>query len=641
MKRLLLLLCCLLPLSAAAQYPVVLHSHNDYNRTAPFWEAYSQHCGSIEADVYLNEGLLLVGHDEGDLRLDRSFQKMYVNPIVNTFRLNEGHMWKDSDERLLLLVEIKSAVEPALSEIVKVLEQYPDVFCSDKGVKVAITGNIPAKEHFCDYPAFIGFDGDLREEYTPEQLERVALVSNSFRLYAQKWNGKGRMIDRELDAVKEAIAKAHSWGKPIRFWESPEGTTTYFTFWKLGVDIIGTDKPATAALFFSDWGNKNFIMGKHEVQAGVTGTKKLDKATRSFAGFQNEKLQLTQRIPTYTPTYLNDGSKKKIKNVILLIGDGMGLNQVVSAAYANNRDLTLLKMKSTGIQFFNPNDDFIGDSASGGSALATGELSWTRHIATNHDGSVKYPPLTDYFKALGKATGVVSLGDIADATPAVFYGHASERDSTELITSYMLTSDVDLICGSGRSVIEGPREDGIDMLKGIQANGYSYTTDALRVDQTSGKLICLDNRMGDYATEETLGFLANITRASIKKLEQSSKKGFFLMVEGAKIDYAGHSECFPASVIEQLGFDLAVAEALKFADSNGETLVVVTADHETGGLTILDGDLESGHVLAVYNSDDHTPTVVPVFAYGPGSHEFLGTYMNIEIPRTIKKLVTK
>ena len=175
----------------------------------------------------------------------------------------------------------------------------------------------------------------------------------------------------------------------------------------------------------------------------------------------------------------------------------------------------------------------------------------------------------------------------------------------------------------------------------MKANGYTYTKDALAVDKTPGKVICLDNRMGAYATEETLDFLANITKASIDKLAKESRKGFFLMVEGAKIDYAGHSDCFPASVIEQLGFDLAVAEALKFADSNGETLVVVTADHETGGLTLLDGDLESGHILAVYNSDDHTPTVVPVFAYGPGSHAFMGTYMNVEIPRTIKKLVRK
>jgi alkaline phosphatase len=147
--------------------------------------------------------------------------------------------------------------------------------------------------------------------------------------------------------------------------------------------------------------------------------------------------------------------------------------------------------------------------------------------------------------------------------------------------------------------------------------------------------------MGAYATEQTLPFLAGITKASIEKLSRDSRKGFFLMVEGAKIDYAGHSDCFPASISETFSFDLAVAEALRFADTNGETLVIVTADHETGGLTILDGDLETGHVLAIYNSDDHTPTVVPVFAYGPGSQAFCGTYVNTEIARTIKRLVKK
>ena len=641
MKRLLLSLAVLLPLSLSAQQPVILHSHNDYNRTAPFWEAYSQHCRSIEADVHWHDGQLLVGHDVEDLRPENSFLRMYVDPIVRTFRANGGRMWEGSEDRLQLMVELKSATEPTLTEVIKLLEQFPDVFCAPDAVQVAITGNTPSKEKFLDYPAWVGFDGDIRENYTPAQLERVALVSNSFRMFAKKWNGKGRMIDPELNAVTAAIEKVHSWGKPIRFWEAPEGTTAYFTFWKMGVDIINTDKPAVASLFFSDWGNKNFIMGKHEVQAGVTGTKKLDAATRSFSGFQNEKLQLSHRVPTYTPTYRNDGTNKKIKNVILLIGDGMGINQVMAAAYANQYDLSMLKLKSVGIQYYNPNDDFIGDSASGGSALATGEVSWTRHISTNNDGSVEFPALTDYFKAQGKATGVVSLGDIADATPAVFYGHTSERDSTDKITSYWLTSDVDLICGPGTSYLEKPRQDGIDMLSGIKANGYSYTKDATAVNEVSGKLICLDDRMGAYATEETLGFLADITRASIDKLSKESKKGFFLMVEGAKIDYAGHSDCFPASVIEQLGFDLAVAEALKFADSNGETLVVITADHETGGLTLLDGDLETGHILAVYNSDDHTPTVVPVFAYGPWSREFTGTYINVEIPRTIKRLVTK
>ena len=133
--------------------------------------------------------------------------------------------------------------------------------------------------------------------------------------------------------------------------------------------------------------------------------------------------------------------------------------------------------------------------------------------------------------------------------------------------------------------------------------------------------------------------LADATRASIAKLQEQGGKGFFLMVEGAKIDYAGHSRCLPGSIIEMLSFDLAVAEALKFADRNGETLVVVTADHETGGLVLVDGDERTGRVMGVYVSDDHTPAMLPVFAYGPGADKFCGTYMNTEIARRIKSLI--
>ena len=87
-----------------------------------------------------------------------------------------------------------------------------------------------------------------------------------------------------------------------------------------------------------------------------------------------------------------------------------------------------------------------------------------------------------------------------------------------------------------------------------------------------------------------------------------------------------------------LSFDMAVAEALKFADSNGETLVVVTADHETGGLTLLDGDEQTGRITGIYVSDDHTPVMLPVFAYGPGADRFCGTYLNTEIARRIRSL---
>ena len=291
MKRFLALAALLFPLALFAQRPVILHSHNDYERTAPFWEAYSQHCGSIEADVFWQDEQLLVGHEVEHLTPERSFRAMYVDPIVSMFRQNGGKMWKDSDDSLILMVELKSPTEPTLSEVIRLLGEYPDVFCSDHGVKVVITGNTPDYKDFASYPHWIFFDGDLNADlvigYTPDELARVGMFSTNFRKFARKWNGKGRMVDPELDAVNAAIAAAHAAGKPIRFWNAPEGTTTYFTFWKLGVDIINTDKPAVANLFFDDWGNKNFIIGKHEVQAGVTGTKKLDKATRDFSGFQN------------------------------------------------------------------------------------------------------------------------------------------------------------------------------------------------------------------------------------------------------------------------------------------------------------------------------------------------------------------
>lgn len=645
MKRILSIsLTFLVTLAAyAQQLPIIYHSHNDYNRTVPFWEAYSQHCASIEADVFLQDGEILVAHNRKDVTAERSLRKMYIEPIVKTFRENGGRMWKGSDDRLQLVVDLKTG--ESLPGVIALAEEYPDVFTTENGVKIVITGDEPAPEDFGKWPSWLWFDGDFKDgklNYTPEQLKRIAMISTDFRKFARNWNGKGRMINSELEAVTKAIETAHEAGKPIRFWDAPEGTTAYFTLHKLGVDFFNTDYPAQCALFFSNWTNKNFRIGRHAVQAGVTGTKRLDKATRDFQGFQNEKMQLSKGIEVYSPTYRNDASNKKIKNVIFLIGDGMGLGQILSGAYANGRDLSMLRMKTMGLQFYNPNDDFIGDSASGGSALATGELSWTRHIAANEDGSVEYPNLCDYFHAQGKATGVVTLGDLADATPSVFYAHTAERDSIEKVTRYLATNkSLDLLAGSGTDYFEDPREDGFDLLTAVKANGFNYTHDALSTNSIPGRVICADQRMREYAREETLGFLADITRESIAKMQSMSRKGFFLMVEGAKIDYAGHSDCLPASIIETLSFDLAVAEALKFADSNGETLVVVTADHETGGLTILDGDLATGHVLAVYNSDDHTPSALPVFAYGPGSQHFTGTYMNIEIPRTIKRLVKK
>ncbi len=623
--------------AAAAQPPVLIHSHNDYAQRVPFYQAYAQQVSSIEADVFLHDGQLLVGHDVEDLRADMTFEALYVEPIVTLFARNGGRAFRDSDQTLQLMVELKSETDPTLRAVAALLGRWPEVFdpeVNPAAVRVAVTGRVPAPEAFDRYPRFLGFDGAWDADYTPEQLERIALISTNFRDFSQ-WNGKGTIIPAEKERLEQVIDRAHEQSKPVRFWNAPEGTTVYYTFYDMGIDYINTDKPEVCAAFFADFGNKNFRIGERRTaSSGVTGTKRLDRTTRDFRGFQNDKLQLSEGIDTYRPTHRNDGGKGRIRNVIFLIGDGMGLSQITAAAYANC-GLTLMNFNYIGLQRNNALGAFTTDSAAGGSALATGERHANRHISMTEQGEA-VPSLSDWFRGKGLPVGVVTLGNAVDATPTAFYGHSVERDSADELTRCLLDTPVDLLCGSGiRQFTE--RGDGIDLI-GELSKSYRFVRSIDEINAAEGRVVCIDERMDEAAEESNLGLLAEATRAAIDKLQERGDKGFFLMVEGAKIDYAGHSRCLLGSVIEMLGFDLAVAEALKFADENGQTLVVVTADHETGGLVLLDGDEQSGRIMGVYTTDDHTPAMLPVFAYGPGADRFCGTYLNTEIARRIREL---
>lgn len=623
--------------AAAAQPPVLIHSHNDYAQRVPFYQAYAQQVSSIEADVFLHDGQLLVGHDVEDLRADMTFEALYVEPIVTLFARNGGRAFRDSDQTLQLMVELKSETDPTLRAVAALLGRWPEVFdpeVNPAAVRVAVTGRVPAPETFDRYPRFLGFDGAWDADYTPEQLERIALISTNFRDFSQ-WNGKGTIIPAEKERLEQVIDRAHEQGKPVRFWNAPEGTTVYYTFYDMGIDYINTDNPEVCAAFFADFGNKNFRIGERRTaSSGVTGTKRLDRTTRDFRGFQNDKLQLSEGIDTYRPTHRNDGGKGRIRNVIFLIGDGMGLSQITAAAYANC-GLTLMNFNYIGLQRNNALGAFTTDSAAGGSALATGERHANRHISMTEEGEA-VPSLSDWFRGKGLPVGVVTLGNAVDATPTAFYGHSVERDNADELTRCLLDTPVDLLCGSGiRQFTE--RGDGIDLIGELSKN-YRFVRSIDEINAAEGRVVCIDERMDEAAEESNLGLLAEATRAAIDKLQERGDKGFFLMVEGAKIDYAGHSRCLPGSVIEMLSFDLAVAEALKFADENGQTLVVVTADHETGGLVLLDGDEQSGRIMGVYTTDDHTPAMLPVFAYGPGADRFCGTYLNTEIARRIREL---
>ena len=255
----------MLSCAMSAQTPIMIHSHNDYTREVPFYQAYSQKVNSIEADVFLKGGRLLVGHEIEDLTPERSFDNMYLQPIVSLFRLNGGRAWKDSDAKLQLMVELKSETAPAMKVLVAKLKKYPEVFdpsVNPDAVRVVITGNVPSPEDFVKYPEYIRYDGIIDAGYTPEQLKRVALFSTNFRGYST-WNGKGSILPAEYGRLMEVIDYAHSLNKPIRFWNAPEGVTVYYIFLNMGVDYINTDVPETCAAFFSDFGNRNFCIGDH------------------------------------------------------------------------------------------------------------------------------------------------------------------------------------------------------------------------------------------------------------------------------------------------------------------------------------------------------------------------------------------
>lgn len=643
MKNLLVILLtalsCWAPLHVDAQQDrVLIHAHNDYHQRVPFYQAYAQQVYTIEADVFATDsGTILVGHDWHELHPSRTLESLYIQPIVDIFAQHGGRAWSGSESRFVLLIDLKTPADVTLGNVISLIAKHPEVFdetVNPYAVTVVISGAMPDPAQFADIPAFIAFDGRLDVTYTPDQLERVAFISAPFSSYA-KWNGKGALIDKDRKQVAAAIDKAHALGKKIRLWGTPDGVTAWNTLHKMGVDIINTDQIERCAAFFADFDKKQFSLKHPTMGGGTARAERLDVTTREFRGFNGKSMSLSQPIPVYTPTFAADRKDADIRNVIFLIGDGMGLAQL-QAAYAFNRMLTTLLIPTIGLQETGALDAYTTDSAGAGSALATGKKTRNRHISADSIGT-SHPSMTDLAAQAGKACGIITSGNVADATPAAFYGHAVERDDSDAITTYLLDGKLDLLVGSGKRTFTH-RKDGRNLWEELGAQ-YQLATELQTLQQHPVKTICLDERFAHAVDEASIGLLAEATQTAIRQLNGTKKDGFFLMVEGAKIDYAGHANALPGSIMETLSFDLAVAEALRFADEDGHTLVIVTGDHETGGLTLIDGDWEAGEITALYATDDHTPTMLPVFAYGPGSDAFNGVYPNTGIFHKLKKLL--
>ena len=318
-------------------------------------------------------------------------------------------------------------------------------------------------------------------------------------------------------------------------------------------------------------------------------------------------------------------------NVIYMIGDGMALPQVYAALLASGESMTFTEFPYIGVVDTRSASNDITDSAAGGTALASDHRTSNAMLGVNPD-SIPVMTVLEAMKAHGKKTGIVVTSYVTHATPAAFYAKVPHRKQYEDIAMQLAETDnVDLIIGGGRKHFN-QRKDSLDLIDRMENElGWTVYADLNEVNDTCKKYVVLadDNHMPKAA--ERGDFLPRAIKTALRTLDTTATNGFFLMVEGSQIDFACHANDSLWMMDEMMDFDYAVKVALDYAKKKGNTLVVVTADHETGGLTLPDPKGKYSDVVFDYSTSSHTCLPVLVYAYGPGAERFTGWMQNKDL----------
>jgi len=327
----------------------------------------------------------------------------------------------------------------------------------------------------------------------------------------------------------------------------------------------------------------------------------------------------------------------RVKNVVLMIGDGMSLMHVYSAWTANRGHLWLENAQATGLSKTYCANKLITDSGAGGTALACGHKTIYHAVGVTPDGE-PVVTLGDLAKQSGKSAGVAVTCRLWDATPADFCAHNIDRENEQEIIADYPDCGYDYIFGGGAKLFTN-RKDGRDIFAEMKGKGYKIvrTMDEL-ASQQSLPLIAVPFDVDVPLPAERGDLLAQASLKGLNLLNQN-ENGFFMMIEGSQLDDYGHFNQLGLLMEETLDFDQTIGEVMKWAANDGETLVIVTADHETGGLTLIDGDKDTGTISCRFSTGGHSGVMVPVYAFGPGAEEFTGIMENTDIFWKIKKLM--
>lgn len=566
--------------TAQSQMPLPnAFAHNDYEHIRPLLDALQQGFTNVEADIHLVNGELYVSHNKPQSNTPL-LRDLYLKPLQQILKTNQGRIYPNWNGTFLLMIDFKTDASSTYQVFKEQIKQFPELL-NNPYFRIFISGNRPFEEIKNEALRFAGIDGrpeDLGKDYS---YNFMPVISDRFSAVCN-WSGEGEIPNAELEKIKRLADKVHLEGKKLRFWAIPDQVNAWKTLLNAGVDFINTDKLSALSAFLN----------------------------------------------------------KKPSKVILMIGDGMGTAQVFAGLTTNHGRLNLMRCQQFGFHLSQPASisGFITDSAAGATAFATGQKTYNTAIGVD---TLKQPlpTLIEIAEKQNFATGLVASCAITEATLAAFYAHQPSREMQEEIALDFTKSNIDVAIGGGKKYFTN-RKDGKNLL--VELKNQKYQIADLNDDfmrYSKGKLVAFTAQEHPKSIKDGRDKqLSKGTQTTLQLLNQNDK-GFFLLVEGSQIDWGGHFNDAEYIAKEMIDFDEAVGLALDFAEKDGNTLVIITADHETGGLSITDGNFEKGTFEGKFTTKQHTGVMIPVFAYGCGAESFAGIYQNTAIFDKIVKIL--
>ena len=372
----------------------------------------------------------------------------------------------------------------------------------------------------------------------------------------------------------------------------------------------------------------------------------------------------------------NVAEKPQVKNVIYLIGDGMGFGAVSSLLLSEDSVTGFEQAPVIGLSETCSANNYVTDSPAGGTALACGIRTKNGYLGVDPEGK----PLTSILRkaqAMGKRSGIVVNTVLTEATPAAFYAGVTSRSMSFDIAKQFTESGVDVAIGAGLEPFI-KRPDSLDLTATLINKGYDVHLDWKTVLNTTSKKfvgilpmgdvhrrnesgnttagaadgaeVCLAAKLAASSEEngdttrlsEPTVYLEKATAKALEVLSNDNRQGFFLMIESAIIDGYGHNNDSEGMIEEMKEFDNTLRQLVAYVNKHPETLLVVTADHETGGTGVSYKSYEVGSTTPVqlsFSTKGHTGTVVPVFAYGAGAEAFAGIMKNTDLPKIMEELM--